>query len=117
MNKVLSYSEFITEARKTKNSPDWHDSDAPDANGKFKNLGLGFCRMYFWSSVLLILALSIKIMFCISMCSFSATCFVELHETKMIINKKENESFFITLAALSKSKIVFLAGIFPFTIN
>ncbi len=40
MNKVLSYSEFITEARKTKNSPDWHDSDAPDANGKFKNLGI-----------------------------------------------------------------------------
>jgi hypothetical protein len=40
MNNVLSYSEFITEARKTKNSPDWHDSDAPDANGKFKNLGI-----------------------------------------------------------------------------
>jgi hypothetical protein len=40
MNKVLSYLEFITEARKTKNSPDWHDSDAPDANGKFKNLGI-----------------------------------------------------------------------------
>jgi hypothetical protein len=40
MNSVLSYLEFITEARKTKNSPDWHDSDAPDANGKFKNLGI-----------------------------------------------------------------------------
>jgi hypothetical protein len=40
MNKVLSYLEFITEAKKTKNSPDWHDSDAPDANGKFKNLGI-----------------------------------------------------------------------------
>ena len=51
------------------------------------------------------------------MCSSSATCFVELHEMKMMTNKKENESFFITLAALSKSKIVFLAGLFPITIN
>jgi len=32
--------EKIEEKRKTKNSPDWHDSDAPDANGKFKTLGV-----------------------------------------------------------------------------
>jgi hypothetical protein len=30
----------VEEKRKTKNSPDWHDSDAPDANGKFKELGV-----------------------------------------------------------------------------
>jgi hypothetical protein len=30
----------VNEKRKTKNSPDWHDSDAPDANGKFKELGV-----------------------------------------------------------------------------
>jgi|GEM_PF-1953855 hypothetical protein len=40
MNNILSYTEFITEARKTKNSPDWHDSNAPDANGRFKSLGI-----------------------------------------------------------------------------
>jgi len=30
----------VDEKRKTKNSPDWHDSDAPDAKGKFKELGI-----------------------------------------------------------------------------
>jgi hypothetical protein len=30
----------VEEKRKTKNSPDWHDSDAPDAKGKFKELGV-----------------------------------------------------------------------------
>lgn len=30
----------VNEKRKTKNSPDWQDSDAPDANGKFKELGI-----------------------------------------------------------------------------
>lgn len=38
--KNLSESRLILEKRKTKNSPDWHDSDAPDANGKFKELGV-----------------------------------------------------------------------------
>lgn len=35
-------SEFdqLFEKRKTKNSPEWHDSKAPDANGKFKELGV-----------------------------------------------------------------------------
>jgi hypothetical protein len=32
--------EKIEEKRKTKNSPDWHDSNAPDAKGKFKELGV-----------------------------------------------------------------------------
>ena len=40
MNKILSYLEFITEARKTKNSPDWKDSNSPDANGRCKTLGI-----------------------------------------------------------------------------
>lgn len=51
------------------------------------------------------------------MCSSSATCFVELHETKMSKNKNDKESFFINLAVLSNSKIVFFGGLFPITIN
>jgi hypothetical protein len=37
---VLPFCDFVNEKRKTKNSPDWHDSNAPDANGKFKELGV-----------------------------------------------------------------------------
>lgn len=33
-------NSYLSEKRKTKNSPDWHDSKAPDANGKFKELGV-----------------------------------------------------------------------------
>ena len=51
------------------------------------------------------------------MCSFSATCFVELQEIKMSTDKNDKKSFFINLAMLSKSKIVFLDGLFLFTIN
>ena len=36
----MNTPENLNEKRKTKNSPDWHDSDAPDANGKFKELGV-----------------------------------------------------------------------------
>lgn len=32
--------ESVSESKKPKGSPDWHDSDAPDANGKFKELGI-----------------------------------------------------------------------------
>jgi len=39
-NQFFTFEEFILEKRKTKNSPDWHDSDAPDAEGKFKELGI-----------------------------------------------------------------------------
>jgi hypothetical protein len=40
-NHVSTYSEYlILEKRKTKNSPNWHDADAPDAHGKFKELGI-----------------------------------------------------------------------------
>ncbi len=51
------------------------------------------------------------------MCCPSITCFVELHEIKMSKNKNDKESFFINLAKLSKSKIVFFDGLFLFTIN
>jgi hypothetical protein len=42
---ILGFDQFIlNEARKNtrrpKGAPKWHDSDAPDANGKFKELGV-----------------------------------------------------------------------------
>ena len=37
---IQDYSKWLFEKRKTKNSPDWHDSDAPDAKGKFRELGI-----------------------------------------------------------------------------
>jgi hypothetical protein len=39
---ILKFNEFVlNEAKKKpKGAPDWHDSDAPDANGKFKELGI-----------------------------------------------------------------------------
>jgi hypothetical protein len=40
MNQVKNFNEFIFEKKKPKGAPDWHDSDAPDANGKFKELGV-----------------------------------------------------------------------------
>ena len=41
MRYLKTYTQYIIlEKRKTKNSPDWHDSDAPDAKGKFKELGI-----------------------------------------------------------------------------
>jgi len=30
----------VSEGKKPKGAPDWHDSDAPDAKGKFKSLGI-----------------------------------------------------------------------------
>jgi hypothetical protein len=38
--KLKTFSEFIFEKKKPKGAPDWHDSDAPDANGRFKELGI-----------------------------------------------------------------------------
>lgn len=32
--------ETVTESKRPKGAPKWHDSDAPDANGKFKTLGI-----------------------------------------------------------------------------
>ncbi len=39
MQYVKLFEDFLNEA-KPKGAPDWHDSDAPDANGKFKELGI-----------------------------------------------------------------------------
>jgi len=36
---VLSYSDFLNE-KKPASAPDWHDSDAPDAEGRFRDLGI-----------------------------------------------------------------------------
>jgi hypothetical protein len=36
---ILSYSDFLNE-KKPAGAPDWHDSDAPDAEGRFKELGI-----------------------------------------------------------------------------
>jgi hypothetical protein len=38
MRTILNYEQFIFE--KKKNSPTWKDSDAPDAKGKFRDLGI-----------------------------------------------------------------------------
>lgn len=35
-----SVGSFVLEKKKPKGAPDWHDSDAPDAKGKFKELGV-----------------------------------------------------------------------------
>jgi len=45
-SRAMSFSQFLKESvkieekRKTASSPDWHDSDAPDAKGRFKTLGV-----------------------------------------------------------------------------
>ena len=37
--KPLKFNEFINE-KKPAGAPDWHDSDAPDAEGRFRDLGI-----------------------------------------------------------------------------
>jgi hypothetical protein len=37
---ITNKDSLISESKKPKGSPAWHDSDAPDANGKFKTLGI-----------------------------------------------------------------------------
>jgi hypothetical protein len=39
MKNIRTYESFINE-NKPKGAPDWHDSDAPDAEGRFKELGI-----------------------------------------------------------------------------
>lgn len=40
-NKIITNKDsLISESKKPKGSPAWHDSNAPDANGKFKTLGI-----------------------------------------------------------------------------
>lgn len=40
MKHIKLFEEWVYEKRKTAKSPDWHDSDAPDAEGRFKELGI-----------------------------------------------------------------------------
>lgn len=40
MKNLYSFEDFIVEKRKPKGAPDWHDSNAPDAEGRFKELGV-----------------------------------------------------------------------------
>ena len=40
MEKIQSFEEYLTEKKKPKGAPDWHDSDAPDAEGRFRKLGI-----------------------------------------------------------------------------
>lgn len=36
--KILKYNQWLAEGKKPKGAPDWHDSDAPDAEGRFRDL-------------------------------------------------------------------------------
>jgi len=37
---IMIFEHWLTESKKPKGAPDWHDSSAPDAKGKFKELGV-----------------------------------------------------------------------------
>lgn len=39
MKHLILFEQFVNEG-KPKGAPDWHDSDAPDAEGRFKELGI-----------------------------------------------------------------------------
>ena len=39
MKHIKLYEEFLNE-RKPAGAPEWKDSDAPDANGRFRDLGI-----------------------------------------------------------------------------
>jgi len=36
----VKHKANVLEAKKPKGAPDWHDSDAPDAEGRFRDLGI-----------------------------------------------------------------------------
>jgi hypothetical protein len=38
MKLIPTFGEFLSEGKKPAGAPDWHDSDAPDAEGRFKDL-------------------------------------------------------------------------------
>jgi hypothetical protein len=40
MKLIKSFSQFINEGKKPKGAPDFHHSDAPDAEGRFRDLGI-----------------------------------------------------------------------------
>jgi hypothetical protein len=39
-SNFITFEQFLNESKKPKGAPDWHDSDAPDADGRFKELGI-----------------------------------------------------------------------------
>jgi hypothetical protein len=38
--KILKFNQWLLEGKKPKGAPDWHDSDAPDAEGRFRDLSI-----------------------------------------------------------------------------
>jgi hypothetical protein len=38
--RIQLFESWVAEKKKPKGAPDWHDSDAPDAKGKFRELGI-----------------------------------------------------------------------------
>lgn len=40
MKNIKGFLQHLLESKKPKGAPDWHDSDAPDADGRFKELGV-----------------------------------------------------------------------------
>jgi hypothetical protein len=37
---MQTFSEWLNEKKKPKGAPDWNDSNAPDAKGRFRELGI-----------------------------------------------------------------------------
>ena len=40
MYKIKKYADWLNEKKKPAGAPDWKDSDAPDAEGRFRDLGI-----------------------------------------------------------------------------
>lgn len=40
MKNILNFTNFINESKKPKGAPDFHHSDAPEAEGRFRDLGI-----------------------------------------------------------------------------
>jgi hypothetical protein len=40
MGFIWTFEEFMLEGKKPAGAPDWHDSDAPDAEGRFRDLSI-----------------------------------------------------------------------------
>jgi hypothetical protein len=40
MDNILNFTDFVNEGKKPKGAPDFHHSDAPDAEGRFRDLSI-----------------------------------------------------------------------------
>ena len=40
MNNIKSFNEWLNEKKKPAGAPEWKDSDAPDAEGRFRDLSI-----------------------------------------------------------------------------